>query len=152
MKVINRFSKRFAEDNPSNLNLIALLDVLVILLIFLLQYQKDIGQIYTVADDIKLPSTKSGEFVASEITVQVSPHQIWVNNKKITDSNIKGEDFISQDKKTILPLFYTLSKLPEHSVRINFIIDRSIKQGFVIKLLYTAHQVGFKDFNLLTKK
>tara|TARA_R110000868_G_scaffold340216_1_gene600898 strand:+ start:12854 stop:13369 length:516 start_codon:yes stop_codon:yes gene_type:complete len=157
----NRGRKR--KSQVFDLDITSLLDILVIMLVFLLQSTNSTGIILTVPKDVELPVSSSATPSNEGIVVQVSPTNIWVEDKEVLnmDGDIRSQ--MDQGGRRLIPLFNELVKRKELIKRsaksspqaqdfggiVNLVVDKTVKYSFVKKLLYTCAEAGFKEYKFV---
>jgi len=154
-------SSRKKKIGPSDLDITSLLDVIVTLLFFLIQFSDIAGFKPTLTKGITPPNSQSKDVNHVNTIIQANDSLIYVDDKVLAST--AEEIKYGPDGKTILPLFDELVKKREavqlleksspeaekFTGAINLIVDKSVKYSFVRQLLYTASQAGFGTYQLV---
>lgn len=158
-----RNRKRRKGKGPLEIDITSLLDILVILLIFLLRSYNSSNVTMSIPEGITLPRSNSQSINTSGVMIQVSPNRIWVDDKKILDSENLPKRLYDQGKKRIIPLYDELVRKREEVQNIaratqkakpfsgiaNLIIDKTLKYNYLKKLMYTCAIAGYKKYNFV---
>mgnify|MGYP003609033352 CR=1 FL=1 len=148
------------------LNLAAMLDIMIILLFFLIKNYSATGNVVRVPQDINLPLSESENNNTTGVHVQVSPTEIWVDDKavvKVDDASSRAYD---QDGRRIISLYDELVKrretmmqiqksseeAPQFSGNVNLVIDKTIKYNYIKKILHTCAEAGFIKYKFVVKE
>ena len=148
---------------PLDIDITSLLDILTILLVFLLKSYNSSGVVLNVPDGITLPHSDSQSINTSGVMVQVSPKNIWVDDKIIFDKENPPTHTYDHGGRRIIPLFNELvlkretfeqvekssPNAKKFSGIINFIIDKEVGYNYIRKLMYTCAEAGFQKFKFV---
>ncbi len=145
-----------------DLDITSLLDILVILLVFLLRSYDSTGVILNIPKDIIIPTSKSSSLNNNGVVVQVSPKNIWVDDKEVVNTETTSKIY-SSDRRLILPLFNELVSKKNEVQRIakttpnadsfsgvvNLVIDKTVKYSYIKKLMHTCAEAGFQKYKFV---
>ena len=146
-----------------DIDITSLLDILVILLVFLLRSYDSTGIILNIPKDIKLPESASKSINKQGVVVQVSPKNIWVDDREILDTDSHKGRIFSRGGRMILPLYNELVSKKNEIQRIakttpnaekfsgvvNLVIDKTMKYSYVKKLMYTCAEAGYIKYKFV---
>lgn len=150
------------KQNVLEVDMTSLLDVLVIILVFLLKSYDSSGLTITINEGIKLPQSSSVSVSSYGVNIQVSQKEIMVDDEEIV-SNSRNKNLFDHGGKRIIPLYNILvkkrkeveaiSKLTKLGKKfsgiVNFILDRSLKYGYMKQLLYTVADAGYLEYKFV---
>lgn len=151
-----------------NINIVALMDILTVLLFFLVKSFTVTSSTLTTADDIRLPTTIIDDKAKETITISLSKNELRFNNEILI--KLKNGKFpasvIGSDSRTLLPLKKLLVKedkkrravfagmensqfLPPGKILIQS--DKDLPFKLLKYLLHTSATSGYKDFQFLVE-
>lgn len=147
-----------------NLDMTAILDVFLLLLIFFAYHFHSSGLMTGVASSIQVPTSDSTVLAAKAISIQVSKSQIWVDNKEVLNTTTMEMDALFDKEKTkIVPLynhlmkvkanFNNLQELSQKALpfdgKVNLVIDKTLKYNYLKRIINTCSEAGFKDMRFI---
>ena len=150
---------------PIDLDITALLDVFIVLLVFFVFSSHSSGLITSVASSIELPYSSSLTLSGKAVTVQVSKSQIWVDEKEVLNTlTMDSDDLFDKEGQKIVPLYNHLlkikskneknqelsSKAMAFSGEINLAVDKTLKYNYLKRIISTCSAAGFKKMRLVT--
>lgn len=152
-----------------NVNITALLDVLTVLLFFLVKSFTTSSISIVPPENLRLPASIVKEDVEESMNVILAQDKLIVGDQSLL--NLKNGNFdpkdIGGDERTILKLKEFLDKEYEKKTRIfrnagdlellppgkiTIISDKRLKFSAVKKLLFTAAQSGYTDYQFVVEK
>lgn len=151
-------------QGPIELDITALLDVFIVLLVFLVYSYHSSGLLTSTATSIALPTSTSTTLSGKAVSVQVSTSQIWVDEKEVLNSqSMNHEEVFDREGKKIVPLYNQLIKLRERSERsqelsaraipftgdINLVVDKTLKYNYLKRIMMTCAAAGFKNMRFV---
>ncbi|EQC44757.1 biopolymer transporter ExbD [Bacteriovorax sp. Seq25_V] len=145
-----------------DIDITSLLDILVILLVFLLRSYDSAGVILNIPKDIVIPTSQSSSLNNNGVVVQVSPKNIWVDDKEVVNNETTSKIY-SADRRLILPLYNELVSKKNEVQRIakttpnadkfsgvvNLVIDKTVKYSYIKKLMHTCAEAGFQKYKFV---
>jgi biopolymer transport protein ExbD len=158
-------SRRGRKGNqPLDVDITSLLDILTILMVFLLQSYNSSGVVINVPKEIEIPRSNSETINSFGVNIQVSKSQIWIDDKEIFNTASSPTDqLFDEGGRRIIPLFNELVKMKEtikqseklspqakpFSGVANLVVDKSIKYEYLKRVMYTCAAAGFKEFKFV---
>lgn len=157
---------RRRKKKEIKLNLAAMLDIMIILLFFLIKNYSATGNVVRIPKEINLPLSESENNNTTGVHVQVSPTEIWVDDKAVVKVDDASSRTYDQDGRRIVSLYDELVKkretmvqiqksteeAPQFSGNVNLVIDKSIKYNYIKKILHTCAEAGFIKYKLVVKE
>jgi biopolymer transport protein ExbD len=165
-----RRKAREAAGEIKELNIVAMMDMMTILLVFLLKsYQASTLSVNMNESDLRLPASTTQEKAAETITITVSQRDVSVNDRKVIavqngaiPAAAKGG---KADSFYVAPLYEALKKEVDKQKyiarynanarfegRVSLIADKAIAYRTIMDVLYTAGQAELGDYNFLVLK
>ena len=151
-------------QGPIELDITALLDIFIVLLVFLVYSAHNSGLLTSTAASISLPISSSKALSGKAVSVQVSSSQIWVDEKEVLNSQTMNHaEVFDREGKKIIPLYNQLVKLRERVERaqefttkampftgdINLVVDKTIKYNYLKRIMMTCSSAGFKNMRFV---
>lgn len=157
---------RRRKKKEIKLNLAAMLDIMIILLFFLIKNYSATGNVVRIPKEINLPLSESENNNTTGVHVQVSPTEIWVDDKAVVKVDDASSRTYDQDGRRIVSLYDELVKkretmiqiqksteeTPQFSGNVNLVIDKTIKYNYIKKILHTCAEAGFIKYKLVVKE
>jgi biopolymer transport protein ExbD len=146
-----------------DLDITSLLDILVIMLVFLLKSYDSSGVVLNIPKGVSLPVSESQSINTTGVIVQVSPTNIWVDDKLILDVNQLPRKYADHEGRRLIPLYDELVRkkdlvkqvhnsaqnAKEFSGVVNLVVDKTIKYDYLKKIMYTAAEAGFRKYKFV---
>lgn len=146
-----------------DIDITSLLDILVIMLVFLLKSYNSSGVTFNIPKNITLPLSASQSLNNMGVNIQVSPTNIWVDNKIVLDSKKLPQRTYDMSGKRIIPLYNELvskrqmiqqiekssPNAKKFSGIINLLVDKSLKYSYLKKILFTSAEAGYKQYKFV---
>jgi biopolymer transport protein ExbD len=140
------------RQEPMEIDITSLLDILVILLVFLLKSYNASDLKLNLVKNVTLPDSKARKLGNHSVIVQVDQsQQIWVKNKPLGRANSRGEkidilfDYLVNERKiaTLDP-----KKPPK---QINLVFDKNLPYKAMQKVMHTSASAGYTEFKFIVK-
>ncbi len=164
-------SKKRRPLQEMAINITPLMDVLTVLLFFLVKIFTISSMDLTSFEDVHLPTLPTAHYPPEEaVTLAIGTTQIKTADGVISQLTAKKDvtsSDLDEDGKTIKALLSYLQKqmdkrneifsnLEDKSLlppgKLMLQVDKDIPFQLIKKVLYTAGQVGYKEFQLLSEK
>ncbi len=164
-----RRKEREAEGEIRELNIVAMMDMMTILLVFLLKSYQTSPVTVTPADDLDPPHSTTRNAPKETVTVTVTRRHILVGDKSVVD--LENGQVPAQYKEGgatgnfIQPLFDALSKEVDKAKYIaqfnpnapftgemSIIGDRKVPYRLLTEILYTAGKTQLDNFRFIVFK
>jgi biopolymer transport protein ExbD len=155
---------RRGKNEPFELDITSLLDILVILLVFLLKSYNSSGVSHNIPSEVQLPNSASISLSSPGTRIQVSPDMIWVDDKLVVDLKKAPRRMYDHKGKRIIPLYNELTRIrsmisqvakstgaKKFSGNAQLIIDKSLKYSYLKKLMYTCATAGYKEYKFVVR-
>jgi biopolymer transport protein ExbD len=158
---------RQAEGEIRELNIVAMMDMMTILLVFLLKsYQASTVNV-NMGQEFKMPVSTTQLHPQDNITVKLSMNELVVNERRVLDlqngvipANAKrGESFLIEplqgalihevDRQKQIAKYNPSAPV---SGRVNVVADKHITYKTLTEVLYTAGQSELGEFKLMVLK
>jgi biopolymer transport protein ExbD len=159
-----RFKRlRRKKNEPLDVDITSLLDILVILLVFLLKSYNPTDLKLDVVKNITLPNSASKALGHTSTTVQVSSeHEFWIDNKKIgsleKDNNEKYTmlhqkltSIKEEEKQNRDPAAVTKDGKPKENKKINLVFDQSLPYSMIQKIMHTSALAGYTEYKFIVQ-
>lgn len=167
-----RFGRIKKDKEPLDVDITSLLDILVILLVFLLKSYNASDLKLEVAENLKLPPSKSQALGNLAPIVQVSSNrEVWINNEKIgmlgagsgekvdflynrlTSERKKIDEEITKLKERSLASVEdsTLKSKEANKKKVNIVLDQSLPYSVLRKVMHTSALAGFPEFKFIVQ-
>jgi biopolymer transport protein ExbD len=165
-----RRKAREAAGEIKELNIVAMMDMMTILLVFLLKsYQASTLAVNVDPNALTLPASTTQEKPAETITITVSKNDVSVNSRHVLSLEAGLVPARAKDGKRdsfyVAPLYDALKKEVDKQKyiarynasarfegRVSLVADRSIAYRTIMEVLYTAGQAELGDYNFLVLK
>lgn len=149
---------------PIELDITALLDVFIVLLVFLVYSSQSSGLLTSTAKSIELPFSTSKALSGKAVSVQISKSQIWVDEKEVLNTQTMDQDEVfDREGKKIIPLYNQLVKLRERNEKsqelspkalpfsgeINLVVDKTLRYNYLKRIMLTCASAGFKNMRFV---
>lgn len=158
---------RKGEEEPREVSINSLLDVLSVILMFLMKsYTSSTVQVKP-SNELQPPFTKSAELVKESVAVTVTLRNVLVNDEPViafVDGKVP-EDQLAEAGLMIQPLFNKLKdevdhlkKIASRNAKVKFdgqmtiISDRFVPFSLLTQVMYTAGQSEFSKFDFVAIK
>jgi biopolymer transport protein ExbD len=165
-----RRKAREAAGEIKELNIVAMMDMMTILLVFLLKsYQASTLSVNVNEQDLRLPASTTQEKPTESITITVSQRAVSVNDREVLDVENGGIPSAAKGGKAdsfyVAPLYDALKKEVDKQKyiarynasarfegRVSVIADKQIAYRTIMDVLYTAGQAELGEYNFLVLK
>jgi biopolymer transport protein ExbD len=159
-----KYRRAKRPSGPIELDITALLDVFIVLLIFLVFNSHSSGLLTSTATSIELPLSSSKALSGKAVSVQISKSQIWVDEKEVLNTQTMDQDEVfDRDGKKIVPLYNQLVKLKDRAQRsqelsakampfsgeVNLVVDKTLKYNYLKRIMLTCASAGFKNMRFV---
>ncbi len=147
MKSLRSLSAVATGDQPAQLQLTSLVDMMVILVVFLLQSFSAEGQLITPAAGLELPTSQSGERVPSGLIVEVGPQRVIVAGRDV----LATTDLASADSTGLAVLTAALSAITTAADQSQILVqaDRHLAYADLSQVMRACAQAGWSDVSLV---
>ena len=153
---------RRQKKEAMDIDITSLLDILVVILIFLLKSYSTSNVIINIPEEIQLPKSASVDLNQEGVTLQVSANKIFVDDQEVAEIGVTRPMYDAARLK-ILPLYNELVRKRESTENlaksvegarkfngvVNLVMDKTVKYGFLRKLMYTCGEAGFVKFKFV---
>lgn len=146
------------------LDMTALLDVFIVLLVFLVYSSQSSGLLTSTAASIELPLSTSKALSGKAVSVQISKSQIWVDDKEVLNTQtMEQNEVFDREGKKIIPLYNQLMKIKERNEKsqelsanamafsgeVNLVVDKTLKYNYLKRIMLTCATAGFKNMRFV---
>lgn len=160
-----KYRRANKSRGPIELDITALLDVFIVLLVFLVFSSQSSGLMTSVASIIELPQSTSTALAGKAVSIQVSKSQIWVDEKEVLNTQtMDSDDLFDKEGQKIVPLYHYLLKIKSKMEKnqelspkamgftgeINLAVDKTLKYNYLKRIISTCSAAGFKKMRLVT--
>ncbi len=153
---------REAEGEIKELNIVAMMDLMTIILVFLIKSFTSSSVTITASEDVRPPLSATRIVPKDTIAITVTLKSIMVGDKKRVDLSGAAVKQGEQDGKLILPLDAALKKEVEKlkyiadrnpsapfNKEVSIIGDKRISYDLLSSVLYTAGQNELENFRFI---
>jgi biopolymer transport protein ExbD len=157
-----RRKEREAEGEIKELNIIAMMDMMTIILVFLLKSYASSSVSMTQSEDIRIPVSSARVTPKDTVSVTITPKSILVGDKKKVDlvnATLNPKDL---NGRTVVPLHEALKKEVEKlkfiaernpnapfTGELSVIGDKRIPYDLLLSVLYTAGQNELGNYRFI---
>jgi biopolymer transport protein ExbD len=165
-----RRKQREAEGEIRELNIVAMMDMMTIILVFLLKSYQASAINVNMNADLTIPSSTTQLHPQENITLTVSAREVAVNDRKVVD--VQGgaipaafKEGKRADAFYVGAIFEALKKEVEKQKliarynkdapfagRLNVVVDRKIPYRTLMDVLYTAGQAELGEYKFMVLK
>lgn len=147
-----------------NLDMTAILDVFILLLIFFAYHFQTSGLVTGIASSIEIPTSDSKVIATKAVSIQVSKSQIWVDHREVLNtSTMEMGELFDKEKTRIVPLYNHLVKVKNNfdnlqklsskaqifDGKVNLIVDKTLKYNYLKRIINTCSEAGFKNMRFI---
>ncbi len=154
MKTVSSFSTAgrplsatSTDEQPAQLQLTSLVDMMVILVVFLLQSFSAEGQLIAPAAGLELPASQSGETVPLGLVVEVGPQRIVVGGRDV----LPTAALASADTMGLAVLTAALAAISTENEQPQVLVqaDRHLAYTDLSQVMRACAQAGWSDVSLV---
>jgi len=145
-----------APVKPARVMLTALVDSLLILLVFLIKSLDAEGALFTTTAGLQLPISSAHKWPAPSLVVTVARENILLEGRPVAlvqeclsspDLIIPGLAAVLQKKKELTEYIAARSSLARFQGEVTIAADLNSNYTLLRKVLYTCSQTGYSRFN-----
>ncbi|MBT4792819.1 MAG: hypothetical protein HON90_14685 [Halobacteriovoraceae bacterium] len=144
--------KRKQNNDAEELDITALLDILVILLVFLLKSFNDSDLTVDLVNELSLPYSMSRTAGHHGVILQVNKKgNVFINSDLL--GNVDGDETFGKMKEVLMSEYRKRSTEKEGEKKkkhlINFVFDRGLKYAVINKVMNVSSEIGFGKYKFI---